>query len=97
MDTAEDGLIGLERYRLNDYDLIIIDCMMPNMDGYEFYQSIRAIEKETGDHIPIIAMTANAMQGDREKCLEAGMDEYISKPIKRDIVLTVLDKFLSKS
>ena len=66
---------------------------MPDMDGYAFSSSIRALEKETLQHTPIIAMTANAMPEDRKKCLDAGMDSYITKPLNLNIV-RVLGKYL---
>ena len=66
------------------YDLLFMDCQMPKMDGYEATQKIREYEQAHGGHLPIIAMTANAMKGDEQKCLDAGMDDYIAKPLKLD-------------
>ncbi|HXN49137.1 MAG TPA: ATP-binding protein, partial [Bryobacteraceae bacterium] len=78
---AENGKQGVERYRGGGFDLILMDVQMPEMDGWEATHAIREIEAGSGRHIPILAMTAHAMKGDREKCLEAGMDGYVSKPV----------------
>ena len=67
---------------------------MPEMDGYETTRMIRVIEETTGSHIPIVAMTANAMVEDRDKCLLAGMDDYISKPIDRSKLASILERWL---
>jgi CheY-like chemotaxis protein len=79
--TAENGREGVERFREGGFDLILMDVQMPELDGWEATRAIRGLEAATGSHISIIAMTAHAMKGDREKCLEAGMDGYVSKPI----------------
>jgi CheY-like chemotaxis protein len=81
VDVACNGAEGVEKFKANTYAAIFMDCQMPVMDGYEATQAIR--EWEAGNsHIPIIAVTANAMKGDKEKCLECGMDAYISKPLR---------------
>jgi signal transduction histidine kinase/DNA-binding response OmpR family regulator len=77
------------------YTLIFMDIQMPVMDGFEATQAIRNFEHARGYRIPIVAMTANAMDGDRQRCLEAGMDDYISKPIKRDLVFKIVEKWIS--
>lgn len=79
--TAEDGQIAVDAVSSDTYDIIFMDVQMPVMNGYEATVEIRKMQKVTGDATPIIAMTANALQGDREKCLEVGMDDYVSKPI----------------
>jgi len=88
VDVVANGLEVLESLPRLKYDLIFMDCQMPEMDGYEASQAIRKREQEPGRICPwnapirIVAMTANAMQGDREKCLAAGMDDYVSKPVR---------------
>jgi len=89
-DLASNGVIALEQYQHNHYDLILMDCQMPIMDGLIATQKIRDLEKN-GQHIPIIALTANAMESDRQECLQAGMDDFISKPIN----IMELDKTLN--
>lgn len=90
---AMNGLEAVEASATDNYDLILMDCQMPEMDGFEATIAIREAEKNTGRHIPIIAMTANAMQGDREKCLSVGMDDYISKPINPKQLKLILERW----
>jgi len=93
VDVSANGREAVELWRHLPYDLILMDCNMPEMDGYEATAEIR--RRESSDqHIPIIAITANAMQGDRERCLEAGMDDYISKPIDPQQLQAALARFL---
>jgi PAS domain S-box-containing protein len=80
--VANNGREAVTAARAGDFDLVLMDVQMPEMDGFEATDSIRDREKETGKHVPIIAMTAHAMKGDRERCLEAGMDSYVAKPIR---------------
>ena len=80
IDTASNGKEALDMITTADYDIILMDIQMPVMDGLVATEKIRALEKSSGRHVPIIAITANAMLGDKEKCLAAGMDDYISKP-----------------
>jgi CheY-like chemotaxis protein len=79
--AACDGREAVEKWGASRFDLILMDVQMPEMDGFDATAAIRAREQNSGGHIPIIAMTAHAMDGDRAKCLAAGMDGYVSKPI----------------
>jgi PAS domain S-box-containing protein len=95
VDTVTDGPTVLEASARDRYDLIFMDCQMPDMDGYETTRAIRQREKEQGDgHIPIVALTAHAMEGDREICLAAGMDDYLSKPFTKENLQHILRKWL---
>ncbi|VAX39359.1 BarA sensory histidine kinase (= VarS = GacS) [hydrothermal vent metagenome] len=80
--VAENGRVALELLKNETFDLVLMDVQMPEMDGLEATRTIRRLEKKSGQHIPIIAMTAQAMKGDREQCLAAGMDDYLAKPIR---------------
>jgi PAS domain S-box-containing protein len=92
-DLAKNGQEAIEAVMDKKYDLVLMDVQMPEMDGFEATRIIR--EKEGAErHTPIIAMTAHAMAGDREKCIEAGMDDYLSKPLKRDDAFDVISKWL---
>ncbi len=94
-DIANDGVEAVDMYRLNSYDVILMDENMPNMNGIEATKRILEIEKELNlPHTPIIALTANAIKGDRERFLEAGMDEYLTKPINKEKLAQVLGDFL---
>ena len=105
LDIAEDGKEAVERYRSDPgkFDLIFMDVQMPEMDGREATKKIREIEnsrtgaqKEALRPIPIIAMTAESMKGDVERCLEAGMNDYISKPVRRENVFKMIKKWVIK-
>lgn len=91
-DIAHDGREALKACLSKDYDIIFMDCQMPVMDGYESTEKIRTAEGNK-KHNVIIAMTANAMEGDRNKCIEAGMDDYISKPINFEAILNMIWKY----
>jgi PAS domain S-box-containing protein len=89
---AEDGRQALEAARRETFDLIFMDVQMPQMDGFEATRLIRQFEEESGRHTPIAAMTARAMPGDRERCLGAGMDGYISKPLQKQDLLDLVER-----
>ncbi len=100
VETTTNGREAFEKYTASpkDFDLILMDIQMPEMDGFEATEKLRnfeqAVNSKPTTRIPIVAMTANAMKGDMEKCLEGGMDDYISKPIKREIVFEKIDKWV---
>ncbi|NUM56103.1 MAG: response regulator [Candidatus Hydrogenedentes bacterium] len=96
VDVAGNGKEAVSMVQRNAYDLVFMDCQMPEMDGYEATGEIRRAQAES-ERIPIVAMTANAMQGDRERCIESGMDDYISKPINPDAIRAVLRRFSNKA
>jgi len=93
-EIVEDGLEAIRAYQEQPWDVILMDCHMPHKNGYETTKEIRALEKGVPPHVPIIAMTANAMVGDREKCLRYGMDEYLSKPINMDELKETLSQWI---
>jgi len=88
--VASNGRKALEELDKQKFDLVVMDVSMPEMDGFEAVAAIRAREEKTGTHMPIIAMTAHAMKGDRERCLAAGMDAYISKPLQPNELIQVI-------
>jgi signal transduction histidine kinase/CheY-like chemotaxis protein/streptogramin lyase len=89
--VAQDGREALQALERSNFDLVLMDVQMPGMDGFEATAAIRALEKLTGGHLPIVAMTANAMRGDRERCLEAGMDGYVAKPVDPRALFEAID------
>jgi PAS domain S-box-containing protein len=92
-----NGREALEALAREEFDVVLMDVQMPKMDGFEATNAIRSKEQITGRRVPIIAMTAHAMQGDRERCLEAGMDEYVSKPVRAAELLRIIQKFAPQS
>jgi len=92
VDAVENGIQAVERVQKGQYNAVLMDVQMPELDGFEATRRIREWEGETR-HIPIIAMTAHAMKGDRERCLQAGMDDYVSKPLQPQILLSILDRW----
>ena len=97
IDTAWNGQEALEKMKESEYDIVFMDCQMPEMDGFEATMKIRGHEKKGNkSNVPIIALTADAMVGDREKCLAAGMSDYINKPFKEEEIGAMLDKWLKE-
>jgi two-component system, sensor histidine kinase and response regulator len=95
VEAVENGLQVIEKAKEGKYNAILMDVQMPEMDGFDATQHIREWESSRHRHVPIIAMTAHAMKGDRERCIEAGMDDYVSKPLEIPILLGVLDRWLN--
>ena len=99
-EPVSTGKLAVEEALRAEYDLILMDCQMPEMDGFEATRIIRKHERESGAlpgrqrRLPIIALTASAVKGDREQCLEAGMDDYLAKPLESDRLMEVLDRYL---
>jgi CheY-like chemotaxis protein len=92
VDLVADGNEALEAHRTNPYDLILMDCQMPSMDGLEASRQIRSLEQRQ----PIIvAVTANALVGERERCLNAGMDDYLSKPFQAEQLVALVKKWIA--
>ena len=91
-DVAANGREAIEMFEMTPYDLIFMDCQMPELDGYAASREIRSRERH-GRQVTIVAMTAEVMEGTRELCIEAGMDDYISKPVQRDQMIGVLRKW----
>jgi len=89
---AKDGQEAVEMYKENEIDLVLMDLQLPIMDGYTATREIKKIDNK----VPIIAQTAHVMSGEREKCLEAGCDDYLPKPIRLQILMDTLSKYLNK-
>ena len=95
METAANGELAVKYVEEHPTDLILMDCQMPVMDGYEATRCIREFSKGKNE-IPIVAVTANAMSTDKEKCLDAGMDDYIPKPVKKNTLEEKIDLWMHK-
>lgn len=94
VEVVENGYLAVEKLRVEPFDLVMLDCQMPVMDGYTAAREIRKLTAPAGE-VPVVAMTAHAMTGDREKCLEAGMSEYISKPVKKEELVKVIARIFT--
>ena len=93
---AENGEEALQAIHQTPYCCILMDCQMPVMDGYEATRRIRQVEEDTGEHIPIIAVTANALADDRDLCLQAGMDDYLKKPVRKQELVGALEEHVGR-
>ncbi|MGD1052131.1 MAG: response regulator, partial [Solirubrobacteraceae bacterium] len=94
--VVNDGREALQALSTQRYDAVLMDCQMPDIDGYEATRELR--RRENGSrHTPVIAMTAHAMTGDRERCLDAGMDDYIAKPVRSQTLNEVLSRWIDPS
>lgn len=92
--AVQNGIEVLQTLKDERFDLILMDCLMPEMDGFEATRQIRAQEQETGFRLPILALTGNASEEDQQKVKDCGMDLLISKPVKREILVKSLQLFL---
>jgi PAS domain S-box-containing protein len=94
VDTVADGQEAIDAVRLGRYDLVLMDCQMPDVDGYAATEAIRQMEEATGGRIPIVALTANVLEGEQDRCLASGMDGYMFKPIRGDALTAVIGRWL---
>jgi CheY-like chemotaxis protein len=97
IDVANNGKEALDKFGTSKYDIILMDIQMPVMDGILATKKIREIESSTNRHTPIIAITANALAGDKENCLAAGMNDYISKPFQPEVLIHKIKNLLTSS
>lgn len=97
MTVADNGRIAIEKYQRHPFDLVLLDIQMPEMDGYEACKHLRQLQAQSGVMVPIIALTAHASQEDRVRCLEAGMDEYLAKPIRPELLFNMIEKLTGHS
>src|SRR5439155_2313844 len=94
--AVEDGRQAVRALDRERFDVVLMDVQMPEMDGFEVTAAVRARERFQGGHLPIVALTAHAMKGDRERCLAAGMDAYVSKPIEAEELCATLERELQR-
>ena len=95
--VACDGRQAVDALARERFDLALLDVQMPELDGFEVAAAVRVREQETGEHLPLVALTAHAMQGDRERCLAAGMDGYVAKPIQIGRLTQVMAEVLENA
>ena len=95
VDVADSGLSALEKVTANEYDLVLMDCVMPGMDGFETTVAIRNLAGKLR-RVPIVALTASATTQDRDKCLAVGMDDFLTKPIRKEQLVSCLSKWTHK-
>jgi CheY-like chemotaxis protein len=95
VDVAENGIQALKAMERASYALVLMDCQMPEMDGYEATAAIRSLEQETNRRTPVVALTAHALPIDREKCLAADMDDHVAKPLKVEELHRIVKKWLA--
>jgi two-component system, sensor histidine kinase and response regulator len=93
VSVVSNGLEALESAQRNHFDLVLMDIQMPEMDGLEATMALREHEKRTHSHLPVVALTAHAMKGDQDRCRDAGMDEYLAKPIRPQELDDLLRKY----
>ena len=93
--AVADGRESIDAVAHGDFDLVLMDCQMPDVDGFEATREIRRAESVRGGHVPIVAMTANALEGDREACLAAGMDDYLAKPVQLSSLRAMVERFVN--
>ncbi|MCG9544521.1 response regulator [Vibrio sp. Isolate33] len=96
VDIADNGEIGVEKFKANDYVMIFMDCQMPVLDGFEATKQIRVLEEGSSQHIPIVALTANVVQRDKHLCFDVGMDEFLPKPVNQGKLREIVESFLAK-
>jgi CheY-like chemotaxis protein len=95
--VVDNGKKAVRAVDSERFDLVLMDVQMPHMDGLEATVAIRQREKQTGRHVPIVAMTAHAIKGDRQRCLEAGMNEYVSKPVRSSVLFSTIESVIGAS
>jgi CheY-like chemotaxis protein len=96
VDIADNGKVGVDKFKHNEYQMIFMDCQMPVLDGFEATKQIRVLEEGTSKHIPIVALTANVVQRDKHLCFDVGMDEFLPKPVNQGKLREIVESFLSK-